>query len=152
MTHRWLTSRPFLIIAGLAIVGGGLVAAVTGPLELAYGSWLAAYLVLVVGVAQAGFGVGRSLLPADVEETTGSIPVELFAWNGGNLLVVVATLVGQPWLVVVGSVLLLVALALFVRAVRHSGTHPGWVWAYRALALFLAGSIAVGIALSVIRN
>lgn len=29
------------------VVLGGVIAAVTGPLDLAHGSWLAAYLVLV---------------------------------------------------------------------------------------------------------
>jgi hypothetical protein len=150
VNHRWLIARPFLLIAALGIVGGGLVAAVTGPLDLAYGSWLAAYLVLVVGVAQLGFGVGRALLPTDVDATRRTIPAELVTWNVGNVLVMGGTLVTAPWLVMVGSVGLLVALVLFLLAVRHS-IHSGWALAFRALAVFLAGSVAVGIALSVAR-
>ena len=39
-------------VASALIVAGGLVAAVDGAAPFAHGSWLAAYLVLVGGVAQ----------------------------------------------------------------------------------------------------
>ncbi len=45
-----------VVLGALFIVLGGLVAAVTGPLDLVQGSWLAAYLVLVCGVAQFAIG------------------------------------------------------------------------------------------------
>lgn len=151
MNPRWLTARPFLVVASVGIVAGGLVAAVTGPLEWRLGSWLAAYLVLVVGVAQVGFGVGRALLPADVDETSGTVVAELASWNLGNLLVMGGTLTDSPLVVAFGSALLLVALVLWLRAVRRTDSHRGWVWAYRGLAVFLAASVAVGTVLSVIR-
>jgi hypothetical protein len=42
----------FVAVASALIVAGGLVAAVNGAAAFAHGSWLAAYLVLVGGVAQ----------------------------------------------------------------------------------------------------
>ncbi len=48
-----------LMSAALSVIVGGLVAAVAGPLGLAQGSWLAAYLVLVCGVGGWGSGPCR---------------------------------------------------------------------------------------------
>ncbi|MCE5292393.1 MAG: hypothetical protein LLG14_24605, partial [Nocardiaceae bacterium] len=46
-----------LVVLGMSqVILGGLVAAVTRPLALTHGSWLAAYLVLVGGVAQYTMG------------------------------------------------------------------------------------------------
>ena len=61
-----------LLVAGAAsIVLGGLVAAVTGPLELEHGSWAAAYLVLVSGVAQWVMGEARSWRPGSPSAKSG---------------------------------------------------------------------------------
>ena len=51
-------------LGACGIVLGGLVAAVTGPLELEQGSWAAAYLVLVVGVAQVVVGLAPAFFAA----------------------------------------------------------------------------------------
>lgn len=52
------------------VVVGGRVAAATGPLELAQGSWLAAYLVLVCDVVIAGV-----LLDAAAVVGVGAVPL-----------------------------------------------------------------------------
>ena len=54
------------------IVLGGLVAAVTGPLHFDRGSWLAAYLVLVCGVAQCAIGRQRLVLEPHSSQWHGS--------------------------------------------------------------------------------
>ena len=46
-----------------SVVLGGLVAAVTEPLDLTHGSWVAAYLVLVGGVGQGAMGRARLRRP-----------------------------------------------------------------------------------------
>ena len=140
------------------IIAGGLVAAVTGPLDLADGSWLAAYLVLVGGIAQLALGwvpgvLGRS----DAGEPGGWIPV--VAWNAGNALVVLGTLISLPLGVDAGSVLLIVALLLALRQLRgwRSDPHAGrgavrlLGWAYLAVLVVLVVSIPVGIALAHLR-
>ena len=139
-----------------SIVLGGLVAAVTGPLELAHGSWLAAYLVLVGGVAQWAMGQARQRRP-DVLQP-GRSWAQIGCWNAGNLLVIAATLTGAPWLVDLGSTLLVIALAIAWRAARPGAcpaAHPATTWTsmllhrgYRMLLLVLAVSIPVGMVLS----
>lgn len=143
--------------AGCVILGG-LVAAVTGPLGLEHGSWLAAYLVLVGGVAQVAFGLAPALLtarPASMGWST------LTAWNVGNTLVVAGTLAELPLMVDGGSVLLVIGLATALYAVRRSPGHSERSeprraallvgWAYRALLLVLLVSIPIGVVLAHVR-
>ena len=48
----WSVVGPFVLVGSVCIVAGGLVAAVSRPSGFELGSWLAAYLVLVGGVAE----------------------------------------------------------------------------------------------------
>ncbi len=57
-------ARLLVVVGTCCVVLGGFVAAVTGPLTLADGSWLAAYLVLVGGLAQCALGQVPSWLTA----------------------------------------------------------------------------------------
>ncbi|MCK9250855.1 MAG: hypothetical protein M0P31_17990 [Solirubrobacteraceae bacterium] len=118
-----------LVVLGIAcVVLGGLVAAVTDPLDLESGSWAAAYLVLVGGVAQVAMGAARIVLhPRAVGPVPGGQDgvaagpvrdgwVQVAAWNGGNVGVIVGTLVDVPAIVAVASVPLVVALVIALRA------------------------------------
>lgn len=105
------------------VVAGGLVAAVTGPLDLPKGSWLAAYLVLVAGVAQCWLAVQHRVLRI-ANASADRLRATLAAWNVGNLLVIVGTLTATPIVVDVGGILLLAALVAAMAA----------TWAHRALA------------------
>ena len=138
--------RALLTLGALCVVLGGLVAAATGPLDWAKGSWAAAYLVLVVGVTQYVMGwMHRDRDDRDVPGWT-----QLAAWNVGSLLVIGGTLAATPLVVDLGSVLLVLALVLGALATRsRSG---GVVLAHRAMLLVLAVSIPVGIMLSHLRN
>lgn len=143
-------------VGGGCVVLGGLVAAVTDPLGLAHGSWLAAYLVLVCGVAQCAMGRARRTGPT-VPASRRWAWAQVAAWNLGNAAVIAATLLGRPWLVDLGSAPLVVALliALFAAPTRGSVTGPlalFGTWVYRALLLVLAISIPVGILLSSLRH
>jgi hypothetical protein len=137
-----------------SIVLGGLVAAVTGPLDLAHGSWLAAYLVLVGGVAQCAMGRAQLRRPEATPPRHGW--AQFGCWNLGNVLVIGATLAGEPLVVDLGSVLLVIALAIALRAVRPdpaAGGVPALIdRAYRALLLVLMVSIPVGMTLSHLRH
>lgn len=152
---RWVLFRPFLGFGFAAVVLGGLLAAVTGPLELAMGSWAAAYLVLVVGVAQVVLGAGQAVLVARPEAapTAWWLWSEALGWNVGSGIVLVGGQVGVPWLVAVGGLPLLAALVLFVARVSPParGRRTGAV-VYRLFGVFLAVSVAVGITLSVVRH
>ena len=53
-----------MVAGGAAIIAGGIVAAVTDPAGWEHGSWTAAFLVLVAGVAQIGLALGQVELAA----------------------------------------------------------------------------------------
>lgn len=149
---RWNSMVGFVAVGFCCIIAGGLVAAVTAPTGFLAGSWVAAYLVLVAGVAQIGLGAGQSLLAARAASPP-MVVSELFAWNAGSAAVITGTLIGSALIVGVGGLGLAVALGIFLFAVRRS--RPGLRWQlmlYRALAAVLAMSIPVGLFLSVLRH
>lgn len=143
------------------IVLGGLVAAVTGPLDLAFGSWLAAYLVLAGGVTQVAMGYSRVMYPVNAQPPSWGW-THIAMWNVGSALVVGGTLAGEPAVVSFGSVVLFGALAIAIHATtvgsrsaqlaNTSSVLIGLNWAYRLLLLVLAVSIPVGIVLSFVRH
>lgn len=141
-----------LSLALVAVIGGGLVAAVTGPLQLTRGSWLAAYLVLVCGVAQGAIGAAQTWLTA--EPLSPDLAwVEVVAWNLGNAAVIIGTLLGAALIVDFGGVLLLVAVVMALvaaRAVRPKLTLLGW--AYRIVLVIVAVSIPIGLTLAHLRG
>ncbi|HEX6630072.1 MAG TPA: hypothetical protein VF048_03235 [Gemmatimonadaceae bacterium] len=146
---------PFAAIGSTCIVAGGLVAAVTAPLELAHGSWMAAYLVLALGVAQVALGAGQSLL-ARHPPSPAVVALEVAGWNLGGATVVAGTLTGTPVLTTVAGTVLLATLLLFIRAAaRGSGEarEPGpgaraARWLYLAVLVILAVSVPVGMLLA----
>lgn len=131
----------------VAVVLGGLVAAATGPMGWTKGSWAAAYLVLVMGASQ--YAMGRMHSSGAGSDAEGW--AQLAGWNLGSLLVIGGTLVATPLLVDLGSVLLVIALALALRSALPGRSGLGG-HAYRAMLLVLALSIPVGILLSHLRH
>lgn len=149
-----MSGASFMRMTGIcAVVLGGLVAALTDPLDLARGSWVAAYLVLVVGVAQGAMGTARQRW----EQGDGGrwrAWLQLALWNLGSVAVIIGTLLALVSWVYVGSGLLVVALVLAFESTRQ--THPTrrrWVLiVYRLLLVLLAVSILVGVFLSSMRH
>jgi hypothetical protein len=135
----------FLAVGSGFVVLGGLAAAVTEPLHLALGSWLAAYLVLVCGAAQCAIGAAQDKFVTE-PVSRGMFAVEFVVWNAANLAVIAGTLLGLTVLVDLGGAALLVALMLALwisRRVRRGLA----VWAYRACIAVMVVSIPVGLAL-----
>lgn len=157
MTQSRFALTPAAVLVGIGyscVVLGGLMAAVTGPLALAKGSWLAAYLVLVGGVAQYAMGRARTWNQHGNRSASWGW-VQIAAWNLGNVAVMGGTLFGQTLLVDLGSALLVVALVVALRSDRNlsgrshrSAAGPVFGWAYRILLAVLAVSIPVGMVLS----
>ena len=117
--RRGSRPNPAIVLTAIgvcSVVLGGLVAAVTGPWDLAHGSWLAAYLVLVGGVTQCAMGLARMRRP-EVMQLRGSW-TQIGCWNVGNAVVIGGTLAGEPLAVDFGSALLVIALAIAFRAAR----------------------------------
>lgn len=149
--ERRRAMRDFVIVGFIAITAGGLVAAVTGPTGFAEGSWVAAYLVLVAGVAQVGLGVGQALLADDVPSGR-HLGRQLIVYNVANAAVLGGTLIESVAVVAAGGVLLFAALVLFLAAARRPRTHSWHLAVYRVLLVIVAVSIPVGVTLSVLRH
>jgi hypothetical protein len=130
------------------IVAGGLVAAINSAAPFAHGSWVAAYLVLVGGVAQMFLGVWCLGLP-EPRLAARLRGVELGLWNVGNAIVIGGVLADSVGVVVVGSAMLLGALASFaVGGGPLRRDQLGRVIIYRIVILGLAGSVVVGAVLA----
>lgn len=147
------SQRPsiFVVLGTAWIVAGGLVAAVTGPLRLEHGSWAAAYQVLVAGVTQGAIGRAQEAL-AGQRPSRRTVVAQLVTWNLGSIAVLAGTLTRTPLVVDAGGALLVVTLALMIRAVQ-GGRGPAWaLWAYRLILLVILVSIPVGLTLAHLRQ
>lgn len=142
----------FCAIALVCIVIGGLVAAVTSPLGLKHGSWAAAYLVLVGGVAQGGLGIGQHVL-TQRRPALRVVGIELATWNAGGLAVIGGTVVSNPWIVDLGGLLLAAALLCMIWLTRGSTAGPRWLaWGYRILLAVIIISIPIGLTMAHLRS
>mgnify|MGYP000852714299 CR=1 FL=1 len=138
---------PFLVVGAVAVVAGGVVAAVTRPTGFEQGSWVAAYLVLVGGVALIGLGVGQTLF-APRAPTRITTSRQLGGWVLSSALVVTGTLASTPVVTAVGGLVLLAVLVTFITSVRGSTASGVSLWLYRAVLVVLLVSIPVGLAMA----
>jgi hypothetical protein len=149
---RWPAVWPFLAIGLTCTIAGGLIAAVSRPTQFTLGSWLAAYLVLIGGVAPIGLGSGQALL-AESCPTSSKVRVEVLAWNAGLVAVIVGTLVPAVPVTMFGGVLTALALATFISEVRHGQRSVRWAWyLYMGTACFVLVSTPIGLALAWLRH
>ena len=144
------TTAVFFWLGTGFVILGGLVAAVTAPLSLAHGSWLAAYLVLVCGAAQCALGLAQQNL-AEPAVGPSTARTQLICWNAGNAAVIAGTLTALPAIVDIGGILVVVPLVLTIRAVRNSPRRMP-AMAYSAVMALLIVSIPVGLVLSYLRH
>lgn len=139
------------MLGAASVIVGGVVAAVTSPLRLDHGSWAAAYLVLVNGVAQVALDRAQRALAVD-RPSRAIVATELATWNLAGLAVIGGTLLRTPLVVDVGGVLLVIALALMIRTVRGRTAGPRWaLWTYRLLLVIVLVSIPIGLVLARLR-
>lgn len=148
-SHRWRRSLPLLIAGTVSVVAGGLVAAVTGPTEWSDGSWVAAFLVLVAGVAQFGIGASQAFL-AVTAPTVACVAAQVVMWNIGCATVIAGTLLSSPATVAIGSSPLLAGLVMSMVAIRDQfGAQRSVVLVgYRLLLLVVLASVPIGVALA----
>ncbi len=144
---RSSAAMPFGVLGAASVVAGGLVAAITAPAGLERGSWVAAYLVLVTGVAQVALGAGQAYL-APAAPSRAVVVTEFAAWNLGSASVVTGTLMGAVPIVDLGGVLLVGALALLAVTVRGSRVGRWWLRLYWLLVAVLLISVPVGLLLA----
>lgn len=138
-------------MGAVCIIVGGLVAAVTAPSPTEHASWAAAYLVLVAGVAQVGFGIGQAALMKEAPSSR-LLLAEFIGWNLGNAGVIAGTVIENDVLLWLGSLVLIVTLGVLVWAVRGTKVTPGFhtrvLWTYRLLVLIILVSMPVGLIIS----
>lgn len=143
---RWRPAVPFVVVGSACVVAGGIVAAATAHSPSEHASWAVAYLVLVGGVAQLALALGQALFATDLPSRR-AVTWEFAAWNLGNAAVLVGTLLDLLLLTDVGGALLVLTLALLVRAVR--GARPSWpLRLYRLLVVVVLVSIPIGLVLA----
>jgi hypothetical protein len=141
----------FVVPGMLAVVAGGVLAAVIAPAPTEHATWAAAYLVLVWGVGQVGLGLGQGLCAGRL--ATALVVAQVIGWNLGSAAVVVGTVSGVPAVADVGAVLLVVTLILLARGVtggparRRVGVSSWARLSYGLLIMVLLVSIPVGLIL-----
>ncbi|GGX98123.1 hypothetical protein [Streptomyces anandii] len=149
---RRFAMAPFAAPGIACVVAGGLVAAATAPAPSTHGSWAAAYLVLVAGVAQVALGWGQAAL-APRPPARGRVLAQAGTWNLGNAAVLIGTLTGVLTLVDLGGVVLVAGLALLADAVRggvrHGAQSRRWqLYGFRLLVVVLLVSVPTGLVLA----
>lgn len=148
--QRLSAALPFFIVATLAMVGAGVVAAAVAHAPSQPLVWMIAYLILVVGVAQAALGGAQAWLSLSPPSMAFRV-TEFILFNAGNTAVIGGTLCSSWTAVLAGTLLFAAALAMFLYSSWKS--RGGWViHVYRLLlAILFAGSV-VGLLLSAFRH
>lgn len=143
---RALAAGAFVATGIVATIFGGLLATGAVPALAAEGGWLAAYLIVVAGIAQIALGAGQAWLAAACP----GFERNAFEWgalNLGNLGVVTGSLLGSFWIVLSGSIAFVAALGLFARGVRPVRRRV-WAWLYYGLLALLLALAGVGVRLA----
>lgn len=138
-----------IAVGYLAIFAGGIIAAITAPLGLEKGSWLAAYLILVAGLAQLLLSHQCQILHVRLPAARASW-IQLSFFVAGNVAVIIGSLLSQPIVVNLGGIGLIGALGI---AIRNAAAAPQ-VWRKWALQLFYAAvviSVPIGLVLAHMR-
>lgn len=153
LVARWPAFRPFAVVGTACVVAGGLVAALTRPTGFEAGPWVAAFLVLVGGVAQLLLGAGHVYLSEPVPSRSSAL-LALVVWNASVVATVAGTLASAPILTTAGGLGTVAAVVLFGRG-RSRRPALGDTWfrgAYLAVLVVLLVSAPVGVALSWLRH
>ena len=150
--EHWRAASPSIAIGAVSIVAGGFVAALTRPLGIEAGPWVAAYLVLVNGVAQTGLAAGQAALARRTPRAR-VVLVEVVTWNASTTAIIVGTLIGWPLLTTAGALSLLLAVGCLIRDVPVAPAKRRFLAAaHWALAALIALSIPIGVLLAWARH
>ncbi|MEO9079320.1 MAG: hypothetical protein ABI268_08410 [Rhodanobacter sp.] len=145
-SKRLVAATPFLVVAFVAIVAGGAVAAASAHAPNQRLVWMVAYLVLVVGVAQAILGGGQALLAHGLPSGRTRV-AQCLLFNTGNAGVVVGTMSSALSLVWVGILLFVAALVMFLLATRVA--NKGWqLYVYRMILLLVGTGAIIGLVMA----
>ncbi|BBY54602.1 hypothetical protein H7J07_12775 [Mycobacterium koreense] len=147
---RRATVAPFAVAGALSVLAGGIVAAaIAAPTPTRHGVWSVAYLVLVVGLCQIALGAGQALLAA-TPPTRKAVWTAAVVFNLANVGVLAGVLTDRVAVLNAGSVLLLVALVLFLVGVRRSDRRGWALHLYRGVVTVLVVSIPIGLVITTV--
>lgn len=146
---RWRAARAFVVLGIAAVIAGGLLAAVAELHPTHHFAWASAYLVLIVGVVQIVFGAGQAAL-SDRAPAYRWASLEWLVFNLGNAGVIGGQLTGHFPVVLAGTALVVVAIAMFLATTRGH-VHAGWLLGYRILLGLIFMSSLIGLVLSIVR-
>lgn len=150
MEHSTVSLWLFLTLGILAILVGGMLMAFTAKTPSRLVSWASAYLVLIVGLAQAIIGI--ILYSLDNDPATFAIIVAFFAFNLGNAAVIMGTIgryrkKNYRQLVDAGGVLLVLSMVTLLVAVHHAVFSWQLVFFYVIIVTILV-TMPIGLLLS----
>lgn len=146
LNPRAAAAAPFAVVATLAIIAAGVVAAAIAYAPTQHLIWMVAYLVLVVGVMQWVFGAGQAWLAP--QPPAGAVVWSQWGlFNAGSACVIGGTLVNRTGVVAAGVLLFVLAMVAFFLGVRHS-PRRGWSIAYHVLLALICLSACIGLAIS----
>lgn len=152
VVRRWPALRAGAVAASAAIVAGGLVAALTRPLEIEVGPWVAAFLVLVGGVAQLVVTTAAIVLPNRAPSRAARHAL-VGAWNGAVVATIAGTVAELPLLTTASTAVLAFALAGVWRSLRDAPYRWRTVtWSVRAVLGVVLLSLPVGLVLAWLRH
>lgn len=146
LNPRVAAAAPFAIVATLAIIAAGVVAAAIAYDPTQQLIWMVAYLVLVVGVMQWIFGAGQAWL-APRPPAAALVWSQWGLFNVGSACVIGGTLANRTGVVAAGVVLFVLALLAFFAGVRRS-PRRGWGIAYHVLQALICLSACTGLVIS----
>jgi hypothetical protein len=150
------TRTVLLGVSGAFLLAGALGVVVNTASPFQHGWWLVAYLSLVGGLSQLLLGAGLYVLAERTQSPTPPdrlLLAQVGLWSLGTAAVAAGDLAGRRLVLLLGSTLLLIDLALFAMGLsrlRHDAAHhaPAWERCYAALLVFLAISVLVGSSLA----
>lgn len=144
---RLARAVPYWTGAALAVAAAGAVSAVSAFAPTYLVSWSAAFLALVLGLAQALIGTARVLLPPRPPDAATTLS-EALAFDAAGLAVLAGTALDSPVVTTAGAALMLSVLAVWAYAERRSAQRGPWRWALRGMVSVLAVSVPVGVVLA----
>jgi hypothetical protein len=146
-------ARPLTILALISLCAAATAAVVRAVVPFDHGIWLVAYLFLVGFLAQILLAWGQDSLHRRAGRSPAgrTVRIEAVLWNLGVVAVPLGVLVNARVAVVIGSCVLLGALALFARSLSPSPRSHDVIptaMAYSALLLGMVSSVAIGTGLA----
>lgn len=137
----------FGLLGLFAIASGGSLMAFTAKRPSRKTAWASAYLVLIVGLMQAGLGAGLYHLAPNAANSLVLVAFGLF--NLGNAGVLVGTIYKSRLAILVNAGAVFIAAAVLIMMQLIKNASPSWqLIVFYALIIIILVSMSIGLVLS----